>query len=789
MTRYLRLVTSHPRAALLAAAAVAAGFGTGLLRLEFDNRPDAFLPPDHAALRAKLRVEDTFGLEDPMLIAVAVVDEEGRPVSEALFAPHPSEPLALVKTLSDAVEKLLDERRGDWGDPGPHPVYSLATEYDVEVIGGVPHDRPFLEPFPTTAQALADLRHNVERLELYSGVIVAEDRSAAAIVVVPPRGRAQEVYDEVRKLVDAHQRPGLRLALGGEAAVRSAMGEAVVSSALRLNPVCVAVVVFFLFLAFRNLTGVMLPMVVVGFGSVVMLGAMCWAGVPVYIITNSILVMVVSLGVADAIHILGEYYRELGRGAVVSRQELAVQVCSRLLGPVVVTSLTDIAGFASFWFTGIMPPLKLYGLLAAVGCGAVLAASLTLLPAALVLLDPAAPRHRKLASWSEHGPLVRALSALGRSVHRFALAWTAAGCALAAAGVWGATGLRIDQSMASTFEETSRIVSDDRLLNEIFHGTYFLDVLVTADREGALCDPEALERIAALETHAKRLDKVNGSISVAGFARKMNQVLNNWDEDFNKIPRDATTVQEHFEIVERSPSKHADLLRLVDRDFRQANVRLRLSSGEFRDERAVVEEMERYIAELFPPGGPLRAELAGRVNLDYHWVRLIVRSHVQSVVLTGAMILLCMVVHCRSLWKGLLAMLPVAFAVVSVYAVMAATEIPLSIGTSMFASLAIGVGINFPIHVIDRTRAALGAAGGDLARAFAEVYSVTAKALVFNALAVCCGFLALLASELPLMRHFGLMIALGIGASCAASLTFLPAGMALAHRFARRGTP
>ena len=795
MGRYFLLITSHPRATLAIVLTIMAATGYGLTKLRFDSRPDAFLPPEHPALLSKQRVEDVFGLEDPMLLAVVVVDEEGEPVPGGIFRPHDAKPLEHIRDLSHEVLELLDKNREAWGDPPEHPVYSLATEFDVDMTSGIPEDLPFLDPFPETAEDLEALREAVYRLELYTGVIVSDDGSSAAIFIVPPPGSAQPVYEEVRKLADSRAAPGLRLALAGEAAVRSAMGHAVVDSAIRLNPLCVAVVVVFLIIAFRNLVGLALPMMVVGFGSAVMLGTMCWFDIPVYIITNSILVTVMSIGVADAIHILGEYYREIGRnsgeaGAQLSRAQLVAKAHGRLWVPVFVTSVTDIVGFASFFFTGIMPPLRWFGLFTALGVGATLVASFTLLPACLMFVNPEAKHQRKLARWSASGPLVRLLVAHGETVRRRAGLWLFVGIALTVLGAWLASGLRVGQSTASTFESTSRIVRDDRLLNRLFDGTYFLDVIVEAKEPGGLIDPAVLRKIDGLEKFAESQESVNGSISVAGFSRKMNQILNDWEKEFDRIPDSKDDVRDHLDLLERSKSKHADLLRVIDKDYRRALVRLRLTSGEYEDEKRVVVAVREYLADEFPAGGPLQTELAGRVYLDYHWVALVVSSHVRSLTLTVILIFVCLVVLFRSLKTGVFCMIPVSFAVLCVYAVMAATDIPLSVGTSMFASLSIGVGVNFPIHVIDRTHLALRENEGDLAAAYREVFSLTAKALVFNALAVCCGFLALLVSELPLMRQFGLMIALGIGSCCFASLTFLPALVAISHRRAlRRRSP
>ena len=72
---------------------------------------------------------------------------------------------------------------------------------------------------------------------------------------------------------------------------------------------------------------------------------------------------------------------------------------------------------------------------------------------------------------------------------------------------------------------------------------------------------------------------------MAGIARKMNQITHDWDEGAYRIPDDAETVRELFSLLEASPTKKADLRRTLTENHRVANVRLRLASGWFHDER------------------------------------------------------------------------------------------------------------------------------------------------------------------------------------------------------------
>jgi hypothetical protein len=159
-------------------------FAAALPRLRFDNRPDSFFPPGHPAFVSKRAIEETFGLEDPMLLGVITRQPDGI-FSEA--------PLRLLERLTREIEAILST----FPDAPAHAVYSLSTERNVELVGGILQEMPFLEPFPRTEKDFLALADAVRRIELYSGTIVSKDGSAGGIIIVPPRGKAEDVYERV----------------------------------------------------------------------------------------------------------------------------------------------------------------------------------------------------------------------------------------------------------------------------------------------------------------------------------------------------------------------------------------------------------------------------------------------------------------------------------------------------------------------------------------------------------------------------------------------------------------
>ena len=133
----------------------------------------------------------------------------------------------------------------------------------------------------------------------------------------------------------------------------------------------------------------------------------------------------------------------------------------------------------------------------------------------------------------------------------------------------------------------------------------------------------------------------------------------------------------------------------------------------------------------------------------------------------------------RSLTGGVLALLPVAVSVLLTYAAMSLTGIRLSVATSMIAAIAIGIGVDFATHTIDRLRELVGARNGDSDTALRDMYATTGRALMFNFLAVFAGFGVLMVSHVPSLVQFGLLVAVAVAASFVASLTVLPALLTL----------
>ncbi len=760
--RFFRAVTAHPWWVILLSLVLIAAAGSGIGKLTRDTTSDAFIPKDSPALVYRDKVEEIFGLKDPMVIAVVNDGPQG------VFNPHS---LELVQWLSDEVAALegID----------PERVVSLATENDIEGTADGMRVEAFFEPMPTSRQLSLAVREKVMDFPLYLGSLVARDGSATLIVAeVLDQDQSKEIYEALLALTEKAPVQGERIHVAGEGAVTGYLGTYIDRDASRLNPVAAILITIMLFIAYRSLRAMLLPNLVVLGTVAVALGTMAHAGVSFFVITNAMPVILIGIAVADSIHILGQYYEEAARDPQLPARQLVIRSMMQMWRPITLTSLTTMAGFTGLLIASLMPPMKFFGLFAGIGVAFAWWLSMTLVPAVLTLLKVKPSPAFKAA---EPGALRldlygRAMRSLGTWVSRNTLVVLVLAAVLAGVGLSGLSRLQVNENRIDNFRASEAIHQADTAINARFDGTSNLDVVIEAPQTEGLFDPERLQRIEALQRFMETLPHIKGSTSIVDYLKQMHRAMNADNRAYYRLPEDPLLVAQYFLLYSASADP-TDFEEEIDYDYRTTLVRAKMDTGEFHIEREVVERLQAYLDEHF--GDDLTANLSGRVNIDYHWIRRLGESHFRSVGVALLLVFLMAAVSFRSLSGGLLALAPVALAVLTIYAVMGFLGIYLAVGTSMFAAIAIGLGVDFAIHTLDRLKYLVGEAGMALEEAVPNLCANTGRALLFNFAALALGFGVLMTSAVPPLFRFGMLVAVAVSTAFIASMTLLPAMVGL----------
>jgi predicted RND superfamily exporter protein len=186
----------------------------------------------------------------------------------------------------------------------------------------------------------------------------------------------------------------------------------------------------------------------------------------------------------------------------------------------------------------------------------------------------------------------------------------------------------------------------------------------------------------------------------------------------------------------------------------------------------VIDEIKKYIGERFPKN--IRTIIGGPALVEGSLNSLVVQSQLSSVAISLLVVFLIIAFSNRSFAAGCIGIVPLALAIMINFALMGFLGIKLNIGTSMVASLSVGIGIDYTIHFIEiyKMEFRLSGGSGDYLR---RAFKTAGKAIVINAVSVGAGFAVLLFSQFIILREFGLLVALTMGVSALVSLTVIPA--------------
>lgn len=184
----------------------------------------------------------------------------------------------------------------------------------------------------------------------------------------------------------------------------------------------------------------------------------------------------------------------------------------------------------------------------------------------------------------------------------------------------------------------------------------------------------------------------------------------------------------------------------------------------------------------------LGVEATGLPVLHRGLSRSVAINQLKSLGVALVLVVLITAAMYRSLWSGLLVNAPIAVTLILVYAVMGILHIRLDIGTSMLASLIIGAGVDYAVHLATTWNAP---PDRPLAEAAAAAGATSGPGITLNALMVAAGFAVLTLGEARPLQNVGGLTAAAMILAALATFLVMPA-LARKHRYtspARIGDP
>lgn len=191
----------------------------------------------------------------------------------------------------------------------------------------------------------------------------------------------------------------------------------------------------------------------------------------------------------------------------------------------------------------------------------------------------------------------------------------------------------------------------------------------------------------------------------------------------------------------------------------------------------IIKAAENYAKENFPEGYTLKATGSG--EMEWTMTDMIVTSQLISLLISLLSVFIIITISFKSVWAGLVGAVPLAFTILLNYMMMGFTGINLDLITSIIASVAVGVGIDYTIHFLstykeERYKSC------DIIVVTKETFKKSGHAIITNALAVGLGFIVLCLSKFIILRYLGILVAIVMFTSSFLAMTIIPGILNLA---------
>ena len=714
----VRFSVDHPAIVIALFALIAVALGLLVPKLKFDPSVESMFPEDHPLIKRMDEVEELFGSTESVIVLVKADD---------IFKKRP---LEAVEGLTHDLEDL----------DGIERVTSLFTVYWISGTEEGIDIHPLVEEVPEDEAKLEELRRVALSDELFVGRIISSDGTTAVISCVPEPGVPdEELYRSVEEIIERYRSayPDLEFRLTGTSVMKALIGIGMRSDIEKFLPIGIALMLILLYLSFGTVRGVLLPTAAVAFSVTATFGLMALFKQP---FTMSCLLIPVSLlAVANdyGIHIVARYYEEAASGG--PRREVVYRAAREIGVPITLAGLTTMIGFSSL-LSHPMPPSRVAGLFICVGVALAFIFSITFIPASLSLMrlpevGPAGGR------WKWLSRVMGGLGSFSAAHSRLVLLGTVA---LALAAMSGIPKVRVDTNPVNYFKPEAEIVKATRLANERLAGSVGMSIVVSGD----IKSPDTLKRIREVQEWVESLPQVGSTLSIVDYLLRLNKAMHADDPRYYRIPESRDLIAQYLLLYSVSASPE-ELDRLVDYDYKNAQILVTLKTNSSAEIADVVERIRSYLGGRFG-SGDLTMEVSGFAVLFKELMSIIVKAQIRSLIISAFLILLVTSLTFRSLVGGLICAMPFSVALAMVFGMMGYFGVELSIATAMISSVMIGVGVDYTIHFIWRYRSEL-REGRGMGDALRRTLINTGRAITYNALSVVVGFsVGLVSGFLPI---------------------------------------
>ncbi len=733
---------------VLVSIALAFAAASGGQFLNFSNDYRMFFGEDNPQLLAFEKMQATFNKNDNILFVVT-------PKSGKVFN---KETLTVLKDITHEAWQVPFSTRVDSITNHQH---TSAEEDDLIV------DDLVVDPSALTKSDLLIIQSiAINEPMLVNRLISADSKYAGVNVTVQLPGKS---LDEVPKTVAfarnlkqqmLEKYPDVEIRLVGMAVMNNAFPEASMDDVTTLYPLALGFIVLTLYILLRGLSGTIATFIMIVLSIMTAMGLAGWSGILLSPPVMSAPIMILTMAIADAVHLLVTMRHELAIG--LDKDKAIVESMRINFRPIFVTTLTTVLGFLSLNFSDA-PPFHDLGNIASIGVAAAFIFSITFLPAIVSILPARGKREvagkQMMTRFGEFVVNKQKPLLIGNAIIIAVLA------SMAPLN-------ELNDKFVEYFDETIEFRRDSDYAAENLTGVYYIDYALGTGESGGISDPDYLANTARFAQYLRSQPEVKHVQTISDTFKRLNKNMHGDDPAWHRLPEGRNLAAQYLLLYEMSLPYGLDLNNQIDIDKSATKIAVTLETLTSNEVIAFDQAAMLWLEENTPSIKPFSS---GPTIMFAHLGKRNINSMLIGTSIALVLISAVLIFFLGSFKYGFISLLPNLTPALAAFGLWGLTVGQVGIGLSIVTGMTLGIVVDDTVHFLSKYLRARREKGLNAEDAVRYAFNSVGLALLVTSLVLVTGFMILAQSHFYLNSSMGLLTSVVIMLALIIDLTLLPA--------------
>jgi len=706
-----------------------------------------------------------FSEENPQLQALEALERTYTKVENVLYIIAPKSGNIFERETLQAIEFLTEQ---SWRLPFSSRVNSLSNYQHTRAF----EDDLMVSDLVTDAESLTDaeiaaIKKTALAQPMLLSSMIDQKGSVTAInvnIIKPDDGsyNLKEISDAALNL---HQLmkdtyPSLDIYLTGGVMIDLAFGDAPVKDMRTLIPVMFGLLLFLIVISLRSIMATAATLLIIILSTITGLGLAGWMGIVITPASANAPIIILTLAVADSIHILVTIFHQMRMGTA---KTAAIKESIRVnLKPVLITSVSTAIGFLTMNFSDA-PPFRDLGNIVAMGVMAALIYSIFFMPALLAVLPLRARQNRT----EQH----RIFALLAEFVirRRTPVFWSMIGMIVLTSS--GISKIYLNDEFIKYFDTSYpfRVASD--FAAEHLAGLEIIDWNLDSGEEGGINDPKYLETVDAFANWFRAQPEVRHVYTITDIMKRLNQNMHGDDPAWYKLPQERDLAAQYLLLYEMNLPFGLDLNNRINVD--KSAIRMTVATPNIGT--AAILDLERRGREWLDINAPSMTTYGSGLSIIFSFIsKRNIDSMLKGSVIALILISLIMIVTLRDIKLGILSLIPNLTPAFMAFGAWGHMVGQVGLAVSVMIAMTLGIVVDDTVHFISKYQRARKEHGMDAEDAVRYAFNTVGAAIWVTTLALVGGFGVLSFSGFQINAHMGLMTTITIIFAIILDFFFLP---------------